>query len=324
MVASLGYQGSAGRRFVRILPLHLIFSSTAAPTFRLVYFASPDVNTSYNALNASLRKRFSKDFNLNVNYRFSKGLDTVSLEAPCGCTNQTYPFDNATEKGPSDFDVTHYFVMAGTWEPSWFKGKKNIGGDLLSGWSFSPIVTWRGGFPWTPTVGGGIRLSTDTATVGTIRPRVFYGTAPLSNSNGNFLTTGVFPNNIIRNAAGNVVNCNDPVNIPLGCSNYFLTTRIGTSYLTNQPGIGRNVFRGPRYFSVDLSIAKSVSLPSTGFWGESAKVDLRFNFFNLFNNLNLAPFNAGSNSTRVDNVQFGYATAALAGRVGEFQVRFSF
>lgn len=315
MVATLGYQGSIGRRFVRILPLHLLYSSTAAPTFRLVYFASPDVNTSYNAMNVGLRKRFSKGFDLNANYRFSKGLDTVSVEAPCGCTNQSYPYDNHTERGPSDYDVTHYFNISGTWEPQWFKGQHNVGGDLFSGWSFSPIITWRGGFPWTPLVNGGIRLSSDTTTVGAIRPRSFYGTAPLDNSNETFLTTGLFPNNRITGAS-----CTTGT----GCSNYFLTTLNGTTYQTNAPGIGRNVFRGPRYFSTDLSIAKNIKLPSVGFLGEAANINLRFNFFNLFNTLNLAPFNYNTNSTRVDNVQFGYPTAALAGRVGEFQIRFSF
>ena len=105
----------------------------------------------------------------------------------------------------------------------------------------------------------------------------------------------------------------------------FLTPLNGTTYQTNVPGIGRNVFRGPRYFNVDLSIAKRVNLSGiNGFLGEKARLDLRFNFFNLFNNLNFAPFNAGSSSTRVDNAQFGVPTAALAGRVGEFQARFSF
>lgn len=324
MVGTLGYQGSSGRRFVRILPLHQFYASSTSPTFRLVYFASPDVNTNYNAMIASVRKRFSKSFDLNANYRFSKGLDTVSLEAPCGCTNQTYPYDNKTERGPSDFDVTHYFVASGTWEPNWFKGKNKAVSYLLDGWAFSPIVTWRGGFPWTPTINGGIRLSTEATTVGTIRPRAYYGTAPLSNSNENFLGGGIFPNNIIRNSSGGVVPCNNPGTTPGGCSSYFLTTLNGTSFLTNAPGIGRNVFRGPRYFSTDLSIAKGIDLSFVGFLGEAAKLDLRFNFFNLFNNLNLAPFTAGSNSTRVDNVQFGFATGALAGRIGEFQARFSF
>lgn len=316
IVGTLGYQGSKGSRFVRILPLHQFFSGGAAsPTFRTVFFASPDVNTSYNALNAGLKKRFSRTFDLNVNYKFSKSLDTVSVESPCACTNQTYSWDNATEKGPSDFDVTHYFNASGTWEPSWFKGQQNIGGDLLAGWSFSPIVTWRSGFPWTPVINGGIRLSTETSSIGTIRPRVYYGTAPLENSNEVYMNGGQFPNNRIP---GSTCTTTTP------CSNYFLTTLDGNSYLTNVPGIGRNVFRGPRYFNVDLSIAKRFVFPESGFLGPNARLDLRFNFFNLFNTLNFASFNAFSNSTRVENSSFGIPTAVLAGRTGEFQARFSF
>ena len=323
-VATAGFQGSKGSRFVRILPLHLILNQvTTAPTFRLVYFASPDVNTSYNSLVTGLRRRFSDSFNVNINYKFSKSLDTVSVESPCGCTNQTYAYDNTTERGPSDFDVTHYFNASGTWEPSWFKGRKDVFGDLLSGWSFSPIVTWRGGFPWTPVTGGAIQLSSSSFNINTIRPRQWYGVEPLNNSNATYLAGGQFPGNIIAGAA-----CNNIATTPAGCSKYFLTPLNGISYLTNVPGIGRNVFRGPRYFNVDLSVAKQFNLSSlnvvSSILGERAKLDLRFNFFNLFNNLNFASFNAFSNSTRADNAQFGVPTAALAGRVGEFQARFSF
>lgn len=322
-VGTVGYQGSAGRKFVRILPLHQIYSSTAAPTFRLVYFASPDVNTNYNALIASLKRRFGSGFDVTANYRFSKSIDTVSIEAPCACTNQTYPYDNSTERGPSDFDVKHHFVLSGTWEPRLFRGQKNIGGDLLGGWSFSPIITWRGGFPWTPVFSGAnLRLAADTTQVGTIRPTAYYGTEPLNNTNETFLTSGMFPNNIIRNPAnGNVVSC---LNTAGGCSRYFLTTLNGTDPRNNPPGIGRNVFRGPRYFSTDLSISKNFSLAGLAFFGEAAKLDLRFNFFNLFNTLNLNTFTAGSGSTQVNSTQFGVATGGQAGRVGEVQARFSF
>jgi len=57
---------------------------------------------------------------------------------------------------------------------------------------------------------------------------------------------------------------------------------------------------------------------------EGSSLDLRFNFFNIFNNLNLAPFFSNSDPTRIASQGFGRATTALAGRVGEFQIRFSF
>ncbi|HRH45232.1 MAG TPA: TonB-dependent receptor, partial [Pyrinomonadaceae bacterium] len=316
-VATLGYQGSIGRHFVRILPLHAL--STTSSTFNPVYYGSPDVNTSYNALNATIKRRFSNGFDLNVNYRFSKSLDTTSLEAPCGCTNQTYPYDNSQEKGPSDFDVTHFLVASGTFEPKWFKGQNNIGGDLLAGWNFSPIVTWRGGFPWTPVNGQSIRGQNGTF-FGPLRPSLYFGTQPVDNSNANFLNGGIFSGTVNGN------NCD----VAPGCNTAFATYTIKDNTNTptfqlNPPGIGRNVFRGPRYFSVDLAIAKNFSLAKIGgLFNEDSKVDIRFNFFNLFNNLNLAPFGANSDSTNIRNTRFGVATSALAGRVGELQVRFSF
>jgi hypothetical protein len=95
-------------------------------------------------------------------------------------------------------------------------------------------------------------------------------------------------------------------------------------YLANPPGIGRNVFRGPRYFNVDMSLSKRFGLPDFGVLGERPNLDLRFNFFNIFNITNIAPFQSFSNSTRTDRINFGEATALLAGRVIEFQARFSF
>jgi hypothetical protein len=73
-----------------------------------------------------------------------------------------------------------------------------------------------------------------------------------------------------------------------------------------------------------MAFSKKFGLSDWGFLSENANVDVRFNFFNIFNNLNLTPFNSGSDPTRVNSVNFGRATSALAGRVGEFQIRFSF
>ena len=73
-----------------------------------------------------------------------------------------------------------------------------------------------------------------------------------------------------------------------------------------------------------MSFVKRFGLPNGGILGENPGVDVRFNFFNIFNNLNLAPFNNNTDPTRVQLNTFGVATSALAGRVGEFQIRLNF
>lgn len=303
LIATLGYQGSQGRHFVRILPLHIM--TTTNPNIGAAYFASPDVNSSYNAMIARLQGRLFKQFSFDMNYRWAKSLDTTSFESPCGCTNQSFPVDQREERGPSDFDVKHNFVMSGTWDLPFFTNKNTVAGKILGGWQIAGIATYNTGFPWTPKLFGCLQGSTsNSASFCDPRPTSYSGRQPLSNSNENFLRAGgIFPG---------------------GGSAYFSTAFNGNAPFANRPGIGRNAFRGPKYFALDMSFIKRFGLGGLGFLSENAGIDVRFNFFNILNTLNLAPFNSNTDPTRVQLTQFGTATGGLAGRVGEFQVRFSF
>ena len=307
MTATLGYQGSSSHKFVRIVPYHFV-QPTQNPQFFAVYFAQPDVNANYNALLARLQRRFSHGFQFDLNYRFAKSIDTVSFESPCGCTNQTFPIDQSQEHGPSDFDVRHNFVGAALWDIPFLRHRNDWVGKLLGGWQLNGIVTTHSGFPWTPKIDQSFRLPNGQF-FGPIRPIAFFGNQPVSNTNSNFLQpNGIFPG---------------------GGSAYFSTTvrtdSTGTpTFALNPPGIGRNRFRGPRYFSADLSLTKRFGLPSFGGLTETPSLELRANFFNIFNTLNLAPFQAGSGGVFVNRPSFGEPDGALAGRVIEFQARFSF
>lgn len=303
MIASLGYQGSQGHHFVRILPLHVM--TTTNPRIGAAYFASPDVNSNYNAMIARLQGRLWGQFSFDTNYRWAKSIDTSSFEAPCACTNQSFPVDQREERGLSDFDVRHSFVASGTWTLPFFKKGNNLAGKLLGGWEISGIATGNTGYPWTPKLFGCLAGNTTTsAGFCDPRPTTYNGRQPLGNSNANFLQPGgIFPG---------------------GGTAYFGTAFNGSAPFANRPGIGRNTFRGPRYFALDMTLGKKFGLGDWGFLGENAAIDARFNFFNILNNLNLTPFNSNSDPTRVTLTQFGTATSALSGRVGEFQIRFSF
>ncbi len=202
------------------------------------------------------------------------------------------------------------------WDLPIFTNKGSWEGKLLGGWQINAIATYHTGFPWTPKLFGCL-LGTTTNNFCDPRPTRYLGGVPLSNSNDNFLAPGgIFPNNLIAGA-----DCN----VAPGCSRYFNTVvPFNGNPFVNRPGIGRNVFRGPKYFGLDMAFAKVFGLPSGGFLGENAKIDLRFNFFNILNTLNLANFNSNSDPTRVQLNTFGTATGALAGRTAEFQARFSF
>ncbi len=304
LIGTLGYQGSVGHHFTRIVNQNFIYAQTN-PAFFAVYFPTPDVNTSYNGMNARLQRRFSNGFQFDAIYRWSKSIDTLSYEGPGFVTNQTFPLDNSTEKGPSDFDVRHNWVVSGLWDLPIFRNSDSWAGKILGGWQLNGIFTYHTGFPWTPKIGPGIR-SPSGAFFGPIRPVAYFGGAPLANTNDNFLSPqGIFPG---------------------GGSAYFQTTLNPgePDYFNNPPGVGRNVFRGPKYRAFDLSIIKRFKLNGLLGLNEGTGLDLRANIFNLFNQLNLGNFGFGDDSTFADRGQFGKATTGLAGRTVELQVRFNF
>lgn len=305
LIGTLGYQGSAGHKFVRLVNQNFIYREINTAAFFAVYFPTPDVNTNYNALNARLQRRFANGFQLDGIYRWSKSIDTLSYEGPGFVTNQTFPVNNSTERGPSDFDVRHYWVISGLWDLPFYRTGNSWKSKLLGGWQINGIWTYHTGFPWTPKIGPGIR-SPSGEFFGPIRPVRYLGGTPLSNSNENFqLPGGIFPG---------------------GGGAYFQTglNPGDPTYLNNPPGIGRNVFRGPKYRALDLSIVKRFGLGGLFGMREGAGLDLRANFFNIFNQLNYDNFAFGDDSTFADRAQFGRPQRALAGRTVELQVRFNF
>ena len=310
--SDIGYQGSSGHKEIRLVNQN--FLEARSPAFQAIYFPTSDSDSNFNSLNVTLRRAFAGGLQFQVYYRYSRSIDQLSNEGPGSPTNQTDPAFPRTEFGPSDFDATHYFSGYVVWEPPIYRSGNDWKHKILGGWQFSSIVSQHSGFPWTPVTG--ILTSQVQAGGDTIRPArpaaIFespsynYGTGSFTQQNGNFAG--------ITNSG----NC-DPNNGPVGGLPFFDICTQGAP-----PGIGRNIFRGPRYFGLDFSAVKRFGLPTWGIFGEGSNLELRSNFFNLFNKLNLSPFGFASTSTLIESGHFGQATDAGAGRVIEFQVKLSF
>jgi hypothetical protein len=86
-------------------------------------------NSSYNALEASLRKRFSHGLSLLASYTLSHSIDDVSSFNITGSASQPVagendlaqnPFNLAAERGRSMFDARHRLVLSYQWSlPFW-------------------------------------------------------------------------------------------------------------------------------------------------------------------------------------------------------------
>src|SRR5258708_14374486 len=153
LVAIAGYQGSLGRKGIRIVNQGFLYDTGQDRNFSAVYFPTPDVNSSYHALNLALNKRMSYGFQINAAYTWSKSIDQLSTEGPGASSNQTNPAFPATERGPSDYDATHRVMAAGICDLPLFSKRSDWIGVALGGWELSSILTFHTGFPWTPVTG---------------------------------------------------------------------------------------------------------------------------------------------------------------------------
>ena len=302
LTAEVGYQGSAGRKLIRLVNERFVFPNDPGNFFASgVFFPTPDTTSSYNALIARLRRRLSAGVTFDMNYRWAKSIDITSNEGPGAPTNPTFPLDVREERGPSDYDVRHHFVGAGVWELPFLRNRRDALGSILGGWQLSGIVTAHTGFPWTPVTGN--CPSSNRPIICPARPVAYFGGAGDDSSNEAFINGSNFP----------------------GGGTAFFSSLGATGQGAAAglvPGVGRNSFRGPRYFNVDMSVAKRFGLGRA--LGESTFLEVKANFFNAFNILNLQNFGFASASTDIFNPNFGRAERGLAGRVVELQGRLTF
>jgi outer membrane receptor protein involved in Fe transport len=115
-------------------------------------------DSSYNALQVSLRKRFSHGLSMLASYTFSKTLDDVSSFNITGSASQSVagendlaqnPFDVKSEWGRSMFDSRHRLVVSYQWNLPWFEHAQNWYGHILGNWQVNGITTFMSNTPFT-------------------------------------------------------------------------------------------------------------------------------------------------------------------------------
>jgi carboxypeptidase family protein/TonB-dependent receptor-like protein len=307
LVASLGYQGTVSRNI-------FFHENPNATPAALGYALNPQIGGgdfwsvlgrgNYNAMLAELKHDFTHQFMADVQFTWAKSLDNSS--APY--SEQIYAFNPNENYGRSDYNVSKALKIYGMWQPVFFHGNRGWIEKIAGGWGLSGILNLHSGFPWTPLVSvNGGSLYCGTCGYTTLLPSAYLGGAGTSTSNDQFKTGANYPN---------------------GGAAYFATPTYtaysGTSFgnsLPQGPGIDRNSLNGPGYKDVDLTLLKAFGIPNNRVLGEGARVELRLDAYNVFNNLN---FNPTSISTNIANGNFGEATAALAARVVTIGARFNF
>ena len=310
-IATLGYQGSLSRNIFFHESPNAAPAAFGFPLNPLIGGGGDDWNVNgranYNAMLAELKHQFSNQFMADAQFMWAKSMDTSS--GPY--FEQPYPYNLNLDYGRSDFNVTDAFKLFGIWQPVFFHGSKGWVEKIAGDWSLSGLFSIHSGFPWTPEVS----VANGDVYCGTCNSYTFLFPAAELAGAGSSTSNHAFKGPVSSN-------------FPLGGTTYFVaptyTAFSGNSFgpaLPQAPGVRRNSLNLPGYRDVDVTLIKGFGLPNNKVLGEGARLELRMDVYNLFNNLN---FNPTQISNNIASSNFGTITGALTGRVLTIGARFSF
>jgi len=266
--------------------------------------------SNYNALQANLKKQFSRGLQFDLNYTYSKSIDITSAASRVGFSVYGYTniglvgsrlanaFSPNSARAVSDFDLTHQLNLNWIAELPFGRGRafaSNASGPLnafIGGWQLSGIARWTSGFPFS--VDGGQRWPTDwfltAITQMTSRPK-----------------TGTFKGNGTVNIFADPAAAQTDFTLPL-------PGQVGS----------RNILRGDGFAGLDMSLVKRWKMP----YNEAHNLEFRWEVFNV---PNLTRFNAqGVGSSLLTSLtqspnSFGAYTSLLTQpRVMQFALRYEF
>jgi hypothetical protein len=246
------------------------------PQFSGVTLVAPSIgNSNYFAGLVHIEKRFSRGFNINSSYTFSKLLDdSEGAGATLGTDNGSYSnyYNRAADYGPSSNDIRHQFVFSSVYELPFGPGRthlgKGIASHVIGGWTIGNVTRLYSGAPFTVITQTN---STAAFSSGSQRANLVADPALPSGQRGpaKWFNTSAFV---------------QPANYQFG----------------NE---GRNVGRGPGFANFDFSLIRSARFT------ESTSLQIRGEFLNAFNRTNLK-----EPQTALGATNFGSITSANAAR----------
>jgi outer membrane receptor protein involved in Fe transport len=202
---------------------------------------------------------------LHSSYTYAHAIDNISSTFSESNNNANLglldPFNPKIDKGNSDFDQRHRFVFSGTWDIPFARNMSGLAKGFLDGWTVAPIITIRGGFPFT--------LFDCTNAFSTCMRAV--QTSPHTK------TGSATPD------PSGAANTFDYFNFGSGFDSSYINPVAGISDFGPFPKnmLTRGYFYGPGAYTTDLGIYKTTKIT------ERVSVQLRGEFFNMLNHSNM-------------------------------------
>jgi len=225
--------------------------------------------SDYKGLWVTVNRRMSKGLQISGSYTLSKSTDTNSYDNTLSAQDST---NLGGSVGPSDFDVRHRVAVNASYDFPW------AGNRWKEGWQVVVVEQAQTGNP--------LNIVTNIATITgstTVRPDLIGALPAITPTPVLDPVTGAVTSYTWFVGGANTV-CDPrktaPANQQCTSSSVFALPydANGVAHFGN---LGRNPIYGPGFGNTDLSLIKNVTL--TG----SARMQLRLEVFNLFNQANL-------------------------------------
>ena len=268
------------------------------PGLSTVSLDSQSVNASYNSMQVSLEKRFSRGYTILANYTWAKSLDTLpeggNVAGPDAGQSSPVPYIfpdfQKMDRGPSDFDHRHRFVTSFVWQSPKLTGWNMLARGVLANWQFSGVITAQSGGPVT----------------------IFAGQDQSRSGIGNDRA-------VISGPAYGPGAC---AKVTTFCVDYLTPGSFGLPAVGTYGNLGKGAIRGPDLVTVDAGLFKDFPIK------ERYRLQFRGEFFNLLNRVN---FNYPGNNSTVSDTNtkytaggFGSIQSAFDPRIVQLALKFIF
>ncbi len=227
--------------------------------------------SNYNALQLRAEKRMTNGVSFQVNYAWSKSLDTGTGNGHgSGIDIYQNAYSPAANYGLSDFNAANTLIGQIVYELPFGKGRQFAMhgplNEIAGGWRVSTIFQWHGGVPFTPVIQGNIADSIN----GGMASSIDHGGATL------------YPNQVGDPRASQHTVVSQGSSTHSGIGGWFNPAAFANPATGTFGDTRRNTLIGPGYTNVDLSLGKE--FPIT----ERTKLEIRADAYNAFNHVNYA------------------------------------
>ncbi len=249
-----------------------------SPTMTLI----TDGGTSnYNGVITAIQHRMSNNFSFLSNYTWSKCIAVADNPGDIAAPAFEHSLNPRLDRGPCGFDVRHIFntTLVASSHISSLTGWK---GALVNNWQAAPLIRILSGAVLNVTSG----IDNSRTGLGLDRPDRISGVP-------------VYTGNKIQRTGANL--------------GYLSKTAFAQNQVGTYGNLGRNAFRQPSYYNVDLSVSRIFPVH------EQLRFQIRMEAFNMFNHPNFNAFTTAFNSGT-----FGNATGAADPRIFQLAGKFNF